>query len=112
VVTTEQVMEARQDRDTTIDATSAPACALRDVFETHAPFVCRSLRQLGVSETDLDDVLQEVFVVVHRRLPDYRESGRARAWLYSICRRLSQAQRRKTRRPHEGNTPCVDTLCK
>jgi RNA polymerase sigma-70 factor (ECF subfamily) len=87
------------------DALPAPSRTLRDVFEEHAPFVCRSLRRLGVSEADLDDVLQEVFVVVHQRLPEYREVGRARAWLYSICRRLAQAQLRKASRRRESLMP-------
>jgi RNA polymerase sigma-70 factor (ECF subfamily) len=74
---------------------------LRTVFEEHGAFVCRSLRLLGVPEADLDDVLQEVFLVVHQRLHDYEERGRARAWLYSICTRLARAQRRKLWRRRE-----------
>jgi RNA polymerase sigma-70 factor, ECF subfamily len=68
---------------------------LRTVFDEHGAFVCRSLRMCGVREADLDDVLQEVFLVVHQRLPDYEERGSARAWLYSICTRVARAQRRK-----------------
>jgi RNA polymerase sigma-70 factor (ECF subfamily) len=75
---------------------------LRDVFTEHGPFVCRSLRYLGVREADLDDLLQEVFLVVHQRLADYKESGRARAWLYSICTRVAHAQRRKHVRRRES----------
>ena len=83
----------------------APAAGLppplREVFEEHGPFVCRSLRYLGVREADLDDLLQEVFLVVHQRLSDYKEQGRARAWLYSICTRVAHAQRRKLGRRRE-----------
>jgi RNA polymerase sigma-70 factor (ECF subfamily) len=74
------------------------------VFEQHGAFVCRSLRMCGVREADLDDVLQEVFLVVHQRLPDYEERGSARAWLYSICTRLARAQRRKLWRRREEIT--------
>jgi RNA polymerase sigma-70 factor (ECF subfamily) len=72
------------------------------VFEEHGAFVCRSLRRLGIPEGDLDDVLQEVFLVVHQRLHDYEEKGRARSWLYSICTRVARAQRRKLARHREG----------
>jgi RNA polymerase sigma-70 factor (ECF subfamily) len=61
----------------------------------------RSLRYLGVRESDLDDTLQEVFVVVYQRLEEYEEKGRVRAWLYSICTRVAFAQRRKLGRRRE-----------
>jgi RNA polymerase sigma-70 factor (ECF subfamily) len=74
---------------------------LRQLFQEHAAFVWRSLRRLGVHEADLDDQLQEVFLVVYRRLDEYEERDRARAWLYSICRRVAQTQRRTLRRRRE-----------
>jgi RNA polymerase sigma-70 factor (ECF subfamily) len=63
------------------------------------------LRYLGVREADLDDALQEVFLVVYQRLNDYQEKGRARAWLYSICTRVAHAQRRKVDRRRESSAP-------
>ncbi len=86
-------------------AARARARRLRDMFDEHALFVCRSLRRLGVAEVDMDDMLQEVFVVVHRKLPEYNEMGRARSWLYSICRRMVQAQRRQRLRRRESLMP-------
>jgi RNA polymerase sigma-70 factor, ECF subfamily len=71
---------------------------VREVVERHGTFVCRSLRHLGVREVDLDDMMQDVFLVVHRRFDDYEERGRTRAWLYSICRRVVVSQRRKLAR--------------
>lgn len=76
-----------------------------DMFREYGGFVCRSLRHLGVQERDLDDMLQEVFVVVCQRLDSYEEQGRARAWLYSICTRLVRAQRRKLGRRKESDQP-------
>jgi RNA polymerase sigma-70 factor (ECF subfamily) len=77
-----------------------PSC-LRSLFDDHAAFVCRNLRVLGVSEADLDDALQEVFLVVFQRLREYEERGRARAWLYSICIRITRAHHRKLKRRRE-----------
>jgi RNA polymerase sigma-70 factor (ECF subfamily) len=91
------VTEARRQHATAPEE-SPP---LRALFEQHGAFVCRSLRLLGVRESDLDDVLQEVFLVVYQRLHDYEERGRARAWLYSICTRVARAQRRKLGRRRE-----------
>jgi RNA polymerase sigma-70 factor, ECF subfamily len=81
------------------------ATPLRQLFEEHAPFVCRSLRRLGVPEADLDDALQEVFLVVHRRIADYEDRGRLRAWLYTICAHVVRAERRRHRRRRETLTP-------
>lgn len=80
---------------------AASTSRLREAFEAHGAFVCRSLRHLGVPEADLDDLLQEVFLVVSKRLDDYEERGRARSWLYSICSRVASSQRRKVRRRRE-----------
>lgn len=91
------VTETRGPRE---PATHLPP-ELREVFEEHGPFVCRSLRYLGVHEADLDDLLQEVFLVVYQRLKDYEEKGRARAWLYSICTRVAHGHRRKLVRRRE-----------
>jgi len=91
------VTEARRQRATSVEDPTR----LRAVFEEHGAFVCRSLRLLGVLESDLDDVLQEVFLVVYQRLHDYEERGRARSWLYSICTRVARAQRRKLWRRRE-----------
>jgi RNA polymerase sigma-70 factor (ECF subfamily) len=74
---------------------------LRRMFEEHGAFVCRSLRMLGVPEGDLDDALQEVFLVVFQRMRDYEERGRVRAWLYSICTRVVWTRRRVLRRRRE-----------
>jgi RNA polymerase sigma-70 factor (ECF subfamily) len=67
-----------------------------ELFERMAPLVWGTLRHLGVREADLPDLCQEVFVVVHRRLPDFDESRSSlQTWIYGIClRRASQYRRR------------------
>lgn len=75
--------------------------SLREIYEGNALFVCRALRRMGIAEADLDDSLQEVFLVVAQRLSEYQERGKARAWLYSICKRTAYAQRRTRARRRE-----------
>lgn len=87
----------RPERQPTVENTPN----IRALYEAHAAFVCRSLRRLGVAEADLDDALQEVFLVVYQRSSTYRECGKARSWLYSICTRTAHAQRRKRQRRRE-----------
>lgn len=64
------------------------------LFKQHHRFVWRVLSHLGVQAADLEDALQEVFVVVHRRLRDYRDQDKVRAWLYAICVRVARGFRR------------------
>jgi RNA polymerase sigma-70 factor (ECF subfamily) len=56
-------------------------------------------------------MLQEVFLVVTRRLGDYNEQGRVRAWLYSICTRVARGYRRKAARVRESlNSSVVEQV--
>lgn len=47
--------------------------------------VWRSLRYLGVDDQDLPDASQEVFLVVHRRLSEFRGDSSFETWLFGIC---------------------------
>lgn len=71
--------------------------ALAEVFAQHAPYVFRVLRRLGVDESDVEDVCQEVFLVVNRRLPEFEGRSSLRTWIYSICLRCAARYRK---RPH------------
>ena len=71
------------------------------VFQENAPFAWRVLRRLGVAEADADDVCQEVFVTVHRRLGDFEARSSVRTWVYGICVRTASDYRRRTRTRRE-----------
>lgn len=65
------------------------------VFIDHAPFVIRVVRRLGVAPADVEDVAQEVFVVVHKKLDTYDGSCLVRTWLFGIARRVVSDYRRR-----------------
>jgi RNA polymerase sigma-70 factor (ECF subfamily) len=71
------------------------------IFRDYAPFVWRTLRRLGVADADADDVCQEVFVVVHRRLADFEGRSTVRTWIYGICVRTAGDYRKRAHRRHE-----------
>jgi RNA polymerase sigma-70 factor, ECF subfamily len=73
----------------------------RSIFDTYGLFVLRTLRKLGVPSADLNDLCQETFVVVHRRLPDYDGRASLRTWIYAICARTASAHRRSLRARRE-----------
>lgn len=64
------------------------------LFQEHAAFVWRVLRRLGVQEAELEDAVQEVFLVVSRKLTAYDERGAVRAWLFTIARQVASHFRR------------------
>ena len=72
-----------------------------EVFGEHAPYVWRVLRRLGVAEADIEDVCQEVFVVVLRKLDDFEGRSKLRTWIYGICIRTASDYRRRAHRRRE-----------
>jgi len=68
------------------------------VYEEHFDFVWRSVRRLGVAERALDDAVQEVFIVVHRRLADFEGRSSLKSWLFAIARRVAKDHRRRASR--------------
>jgi RNA polymerase sigma-70 factor (ECF subfamily) len=70
--------------------------AFAALFDANASFVWRVLRRLGVPDADADDAVQDVFIVVHRRLGEYEERGSVRSWLFAIARQVA-SHRRRTR---------------
>jgi RNA polymerase sigma-70 factor, ECF subfamily len=77
---------------------------VRAVFDAHFDYVWRSLRRLGVREADVDDALQEVFVVVHRKRDEFEGRARLTTWLYAICFRVASDHQRRAHVRHEYPT--------
>jgi RNA polymerase sigma-70 factor (ECF subfamily) len=74
----------------------------RALYDEHVDFVWRNLRRLGVSEADVEDRTQEVFVVAHRRYTEFEDRGHGpRAWLFQIVIRVASDARRHRRRHPE-----------
>ncbi|MCA9611035.1 MAG: sigma-70 family RNA polymerase sigma factor [Myxococcales bacterium] len=68
---------------------------VEEIYRAHGELLWASLFRLGVRSADLPDALQEVLVVVHRRLHTYDGRSRLTTWLYGICYRVAAAQRRR-----------------
>lgn len=68
------------------------------IYDMHAPFVWRAAVRLGVGASSVEDVVQEIFLVVHRRLRDYDGRASLRSWLYGIAIHVARRHRRTTYR--------------
>jgi RNA polymerase sigma-70 factor (ECF subfamily) len=71
---------------------------LTALFQAQLDFVWRVLRRLGVIESEIEDSVQEVFLVVAHKLHDYEERGALRAWLFAIARQVASHARRADQR--------------
>jgi RNA polymerase sigma-70 factor, ECF subfamily len=59
------------------------------IYRTYFDFVWRNARRLGVGPRTIDDVVQEVFIVIHSRLATLNEPSALRSWIYGIVRRTA-----------------------
>jgi RNA polymerase sigma-70 factor (ECF subfamily) len=93
------------------------ALDLAGIYRAYAADVSRWARRLRGPQHEIDDVVHEVFLVVQRRLPEFRGEARIGTWLYAITVRVVQEHRRRERwrrwlrldRVFEGESPAPPT---
>ncbi len=78
------------------------AARLRALQVEHFEFLWRSLRRLGVPEADVDDAVQQVFLVAARRTI---QPGAERSFLFATALRVASHARRTLRRRRESDEP-------
>jgi RNA polymerase sigma-70 factor (ECF subfamily) len=94
-------------------ALARPCLTVADVHARHGEFVWKTLYRMGVRSPHLEDVYQEVFLVVHRRLDSYAGHCAITTWLFEVCFRVTAGYRRRAhfRReqlvPDASLVPCV-----
>jgi RNA polymerase sigma-70 factor (ECF subfamily) len=71
-----------------------PRLTFAELYELQLPFVWRTARRLGTPEASVDDVTQEIFIVIHRRYPEFDGRWPVRTWLFAIIRNVVRAHRR------------------
>jgi RNA polymerase sigma-70 factor (ECF subfamily) len=78
----------------TAQATSAyapPVSSAYDfdrLYEDNFKYIWRAARRLGIDPADTDDVVQEVFVIAHRRLSEFEGRAQIKTWLFKILVRV------------------------
>lgn len=71
-----------------------PAAAYRQFFRP----VWRNLRRLGVPDDQIEDAVQDVFLVVHRRWGEFEGRSSLTTWIFGILLNVVQGYRRAGRR--------------
>ncbi|MFO0642062.1 MAG: RNA polymerase sigma factor [Polyangiaceae bacterium] len=82
-----------------------PPPTFEATYEEHFAFVWRSVRALGVVEHAVDDVTQEIFLVVLKRLSEFEGRSTVRTWLYGIVRNVVRGHRRAKKKHDASRDP-------
>lgn len=67
----------------------------------HSGFIWRVLAHLGVPQARLQDATQEVCLAVLSSLPRFEGRSSMQTWLYSVCKNVALAERRRWREERE-----------
>lgn len=76
---------------------AAPPASFEEAYRDYAQCTARWARSLGGSSIDPEDVVQEVFLVVSKRLDSFRPEARFTSWLFEITRKVVANHRRRQR---------------
>ena len=69
-----------------------------DTFEREIDYLYGTLQRLGAPPADIDDLLQDIFVVLYRHWPTLDLNRPLRPWLFGVAFRVVRAQRRRRAR--------------
>ncbi len=72
------------------------------LYRQYFEFVWSSVRRLGVGNDAMDDVVQEIFIVIHSRLHTLEQPESLRSWIYGIVRRTVSGHHRSNRTRTSG----------
>jgi RNA polymerase sigma-70 factor (ECF subfamily) len=71
--------------------------AIEQIYRLHAKRVARWVARLGGARVELEDLVQEVFVIAQERLPSFRGEAQLQTWLYGITANVVRHERRRQR---------------
>lgn len=81
-----------------LPASASPAIDVSVLFREHGAFVARVVRRLTGDGAHVDDLVQETFIVAHRRARSFEGRSAPSTWLYGIASRLCMRHNRGGRR--------------
>jgi RNA polymerase sigma-70 factor, ECF subfamily len=92
------------------------AITTAQLYARYFDVVRRALARLGTRSSELDDLAQEVFLLLHRKACHFESEGAARAWLFATARRVASNARRSRMRaearlehaPAPSPAPCPE----
>lgn len=79
--------------------------SFREIYDNYFGFVWRNAANRGVPRSALDDVTQEVFIVINRKLPEFEGRSSLTVWIAGIVRRVVADYLKKRGNRSAGDEP-------
>jgi RNA polymerase sigma-70 factor (ECF subfamily) len=103
--------DSSRPRDSGLHAVGS-SMVFESVFREHRSRVTRTLASLGVQSAFVEDAVQDVFLIVYEKLPDFEGRAQLKTWIYAVTYRVAQNYRRhlklRTHEPFEDLSTCTD----
>jgi RNA polymerase sigma-70 factor, ECF subfamily len=89
-------LESRE-RDMVRRCVEGDTTAWRTLYDRHFPDIERLVSSLGITDSEADDICQEIFVIIYRKLARFRGEARLSTWIYRVATReaIRFARRRR-----------------
>jgi len=76
----------------------APDSGCLDTFEQELDYLFGTLQRLGARPGDIDDLLQDIFLILYRNWPTLDTTRALRPWLFGVAFRVVRTHRRRRAR--------------
>ena len=96
--------------DEVLSPPGVTAVDLSVIHAEHADFVWITLQRFGVAPADLEDALQDVFIVVQKRIASFDWACALTTWIFAVCRRVASTYRRRADRDRGRHEPLADEM--
>src|SRR5882757_1636539 len=86
-----------RERDMVRRCVEGDTTAWRALYDRHFPDIERLVSSLGITDSEADDICQEIFVIIYRKLARFRGEARLSTWIYRVATReaIRFARRRR-----------------
>src|SRR3954453_15529307 len=89
----------------------APENSCLESFDRELDYLFGILQRFGAHPNEVEDLLQEIFLILHRHWPSLDVSRPLRPWLFGVAFRVVRAHRRRRREtPQDGLDPQDERL--
>ena len=88
---------SKSDAPATPPNAASPVRPFPAIYKQYLDFVWTSAGHLGAGPDIIDDVVQDVFIVIHAKLATLQRPEALRSWIYGIVRRTVSDYRRSRR---------------
>lgn len=78
-----------------VPSSGAPPSSFEEAYHEYAQRAARWAHLLGGADVDVEDVVQEVFFVVSRKLAAFQGEGTFTSWLFEVTRKIVANHRRR-----------------